>query len=997
MATALAAWCGWGIARLALPESLQRWVGLLAPLLGYCLVLVVGYWIVRDWVGLWGVLLVVLLLGGIFNLLAWQRTGPPRIQPRREQLPVLILLVVTLLVGVAPLISYGYPAIIGGNWDVENYLPTARYLERAPVSAIATAPPNPLRDLNAFPPSKGLTLGFSIWQGSVDLLTGSEAITTFAIILAWLRMMGVGAVYILFRSIMGLTRGYALLGAAFVSAGALLLWVELFNFGMQMSAWPLIPLGLVVGIAAAQDTSNRGVRSAHKALPVLAGAGLAISALPVAYYPALTLFGPLAVGLGLAVLVRSNRRAQLLASAVVMALFAIVFAIPTIGAYFEGFSFRYGEKLTTLGLFRYVPLTDFVGFTPFDLRAPKDVSVPVEGWLGLLALASLMVADLALGKRRDRWIGLVLGAAAYMAWLRWGQEYPYAYMKGGAYAAFPFLGLAAAGLQALGVKRETRNVKRDYRSLVTGHWSLVVGVALLVFMGIAQNDMLSGFLGRPRLYTAQMPDLLSLRQQIPAGIKVTYTSDPRIDTVTNGLAAYMLDHTTMLGSAQTGYSAPWSNGDPDDIGDFGLLSFQEDPSLLGFSPEGRIWQGGSFVLYRKPDDVKAHLPLNRTLNQGEIMELSLGQDDLSEAPAALPGGQKRQVQLSLASFTGGSVLVDGGISFSIPPGGSTLVTPVLGTPHKLTLRNDGRTPLTISAATLREPGQHQIGAVIPQPMTVLAHARSSVQGQAVATSIDTLAPNIGPVALEVDIWDTPRGLHYGSYGVEQPRVDAQRSFTLTLDLPSGRMTSADDKGAALPLGATFEGLKPGDYAARLNIKAGTRLLATSGDLFTFSVSEGGAITNVSSKEAPTLATSADRPLTPLADTRVGEDVKLLGYALGDKEVEPGNLMSITLWWEVMSDGLDERSVLLHLRDAKGEKKAQGDGPPANGGRPTSTWRKGEVIIDHHTIEVPPDTPEGSYNLAVGMYRFPSLEQLPISQGDKALESNVLLVSVEVKR
>ncbi len=105
MATAVAAWCGWGIARLALPESLQRWVGLLAPLLGYCLVLVIGYWIVRAWAGLWGVLLVVLPLAGIFNLLAWRRTGQPRIQPKREQLPILALLAVTLLVGVAPLIS----------------------------------------------------------------------------------------------------------------------------------------------------------------------------------------------------------------------------------------------------------------------------------------------------------------------------------------------------------------------------------------------------------------------------------------------------------------------------------------------------------------------------------------------------------------------------------------------------------------------------------------------------------------------------------------------------------------------------------------------------------------------------------------------------------------------------------------------------------------------------------------------------------------------------
>ncbi|MEO6456852.1 MAG: hypothetical protein ABIO92_01050, partial [Chloroflexia bacterium] len=577
---------------------------------------------------------------------------------------------------------------------------------------------------------------------------------------------------------------------------------------------------------------------------------------------------------------------------------------------------------------------------------------------------------------------------------------PYAYMKGGAYAAFPFFGLATAGVQAISERRATSSRFKGW-SLVTGHWSLVVGVALLAFIALAQNRIVDDHLGRPRLYTAQMPDLLSLRQQIPAGSRVTYTSDPRIDTVTNGLAAYMLDHTTMLGSAQTGYSAPWSNGEPDDIGDFGLLSIQEDPALFGFSPEGRVWQGGSFVLYRKAEDVKAHLPLNRTLNPGEGVVLSLGENDLSDGDETLKGGEQRQVQLSLASFAEGSVLVDGlvdgSVSFELPPGGSTLITPVIDTPHKLTLRNESSTPLTISAATLREPGQSENGAVIPHLMTVLAHAQSSVQGNTITTKVDALVPNIGPVVLELDIWDTPRGLHYGSYGIEQPRIDTRRSFTLTLDLPSGEMKSADEKGATLPLGATFEGLKPGDYAARLNIKGGTRLLATSDDLFTFSVTEGGTITNVSSREAPTLTTEANRPLTSLTDTRIGEDVKLLGYALNDREVEPGEALSITLWWEVTGEGLDERSVLLHLRDAKGEKKAQGDGPPANGGRPTSTWRKGEVIIDSHTIEVPPDTPEGNYNLAVGMYRFPSLEQLPITQDSKALEGSVLLVPVEVNR
>src|SRR6188508_672794 len=121
VATLLAVWCGWGLARLFLPPSLKPWNGLFAPLLGYAFVLVAGYWFVRDWVGLIPALLVVLPLAGVVNVLAWAQTGPPIITKRLvEHVPLALLLLVTLLVGVAPLLSYGHPAIIGENWDVEN-------------------------------------------------------------------------------------------------------------------------------------------------------------------------------------------------------------------------------------------------------------------------------------------------------------------------------------------------------------------------------------------------------------------------------------------------------------------------------------------------------------------------------------------------------------------------------------------------------------------------------------------------------------------------------------------------------------------------------------------------------------------------------------------------------------------------------------------------------------------------------------------------------------
>src|SRR5215213_4231757 len=76
-ATALASWCGWGIARLALPDTLQPYRALLTPLLGYALTMVVGYWFVWTVSGLAPALLVLLLATGALNMLAWHRASPP--------------------------------------------------------------------------------------------------------------------------------------------------------------------------------------------------------------------------------------------------------------------------------------------------------------------------------------------------------------------------------------------------------------------------------------------------------------------------------------------------------------------------------------------------------------------------------------------------------------------------------------------------------------------------------------------------------------------------------------------------------------------------------------------------------------------------------------------------------------------------------------------------------------------------------------------------------
>jgi hypothetical protein len=148
VATLLATWCGWGLARLALPAALRPHQRTLTPLIGVAVLMVALYLAVSSAWGVAAALPAVLLAAGGANALAWRQRGPPRWRALRPDGLLWLVLVLTYVVGVWPLLTAGHSGIIGAGWDAESSLATARYLLHGPVRAIAAAPDNPLRDLS---------------------------------------------------------------------------------------------------------------------------------------------------------------------------------------------------------------------------------------------------------------------------------------------------------------------------------------------------------------------------------------------------------------------------------------------------------------------------------------------------------------------------------------------------------------------------------------------------------------------------------------------------------------------------------------------------------------------------------------------------------------------------------------------------------------------------------------------------------------------------------
>ena len=128
----------------------------------------------------------------------------------------------------------------------------------------------------------------------------------------------------------------------------------------------------------------------------------------------------------------------------------------------------------------------------------------------------------------------------------------------------------------------------------------------------------------------------------------------------------------------------------------------------------------------------------------------------------------------------------------------------------------------------------------------------------------------------------------------------------------------------------------------------------------------------------------------------GDQISLLGFEAADS-LSPGDEFDVVLYWEAQRSPEDDYVLFVHLVDGEGRVVAGHDGPPLDGRYPTSAWLPGEIVPDARHLVLDSDAPAGAYWLRVGMYRWPSLERLPVwdAQGVEQPERVVVLQSVQV--
>jgi hypothetical protein len=107
-------------------------------------------------------------------------------------------------------------------------------------------------------------------------------------------------------------------------------------------------------------------------------------------------------------------------------------------------------------------------------------------------------------------------------------------------------------------------------------------------------------------------------------------------------------------------------------------------------------------------------------------------------------------------------------------------------------------------------------------------------------------------------------------------------------------------------------------------------------------------------------------------------VLLAGYDLSRADVQPGDALHVTLYWQALAEMPVSYKVFLQLV-GPGGVLAQVDAVPVAWARPTTGWVAGEVVADAYTLAVPAGARAGTYALIAGMYEEGTMQRLRVTE------------------
>lgn len=110
---------------------------------------------------------------------------------------------------------------------------------------------------------------------------------------------------------------------------------------------------------------------------------------------------------------------------------------------------------------------------------------------------------------------------------------------------------------------------------------------------------------------------------------------------------------------------------------------------------------------------------------------------------------------------------------------------------------------------------------------------------------------------------------------------------------------------------------------------------------------------------------------------LGNVLRLEKAAFSPATASPGEIVTLTLVWQVLQTPPQPISFMAHLWDTAGQPLAIDDG----GAIPTEHWQPGDRLVQIHHLPLPPETKAGRYTLVTGAYTVPAIDLLPVISRD----------------
>lgn len=875
-----------------LPGVLLPYRFMLAPWVGYCLLVVVTQFLTNSPLALTALQsgYVALGMATVINGVALVRGWGSGVGGREpaDQLPVpdsrflALLTLSTFVLCLLPIWSYGYNTVIGENWDAEIYLGLGEYLKSYAQVGLHSALPNPILDTLVNPPYGLRTHGFSYFQAALGFLP-LDSLHTLAPALALVRALSIPAAYVFFREGLHLPSRPALWACAALGLNAFLLWVTYNTFGMQVPTFGLLPVAACLLMVALRTASNMGATIRSLPAPSI-WTGLVLAGLAVTYHPALTAFAAMA-GLAVLVLLITLPRARVRVLATVAAIGVSTLALSLVSQVksLEGFLKQYSEKTAGLGLTGFTAPGDAFGFSlSFRDLLPAGGGRPLlsllstlytlAGWL-VLVIALLLILLYAYrlwtapteGEKRLAWsrVGLIAGAFVYVLLFLRPLNYPYGWFKALSFVSFVWQGAAVGGLRFL---LDWRGLSGIRSSRLLRDLALLSGAGALLLVLFTTVLTVGRYWREPLRYDRAMLEVGAVRPIVTAGgsdRSVYIGSSPNmraLGQLYNGILSYFLRDTDLYGTFDTANSKldrEKSSG----VYRYSLLHADDDPAEYGVAGGQLAWHNSLISLYELlPEGERTELYHHNfrgdstypAVSEGVGTHFNLGAESLtpskSAASASAPLAGARQFSLGLASFTTATLSVGFGgrnIDLVVPPGYSIYRSGSITSTGDLTLgltgNNTGGKSVYLRWTHLDRytGGAGQEQALSSGGAGLLVSAASAQAGDEILTRVSYLNNRPGAVSqtLSLDIYGAGSGgAHYGYWNVGVP-ANVSVDLDLLLD-PARKAVTLDSTGAAT-LADQFKGdAGDGTYTASLLVYENGQVAEAFNDIFRFEIKGG---------------------------------------------------------------------------------------------------------------------------------------------------------------